>query len=197
MKTILIGTLIIVLLVAGAVVFRDGYIKRKVRKLANRQYHIVAPLIQKLNVQQSVSKLEVLTMVKDPALRFAVYRILQEYKRNDLFPLEYFTRIKGAEGFLVNWLEFPTELGSPPEEIEFLTLVTIQENEPLDYYVFRYMAKKQPPGQSDWMLGVTGPYRNDSHPYDVPLRVFSRFNTEDKVTPEEEAMWVHTNIHKT
>lgn len=195
MKTVLMSLLVIVLLALGVIVLREGYIRLKVRKLASRQYDLVAPLIQKLNTRKNISKPDVLTLVKDPALRFAVYRILQAHKRTDLFPSEYFTRVKGAEGFLVNWLEFPTELGNPPDEIEFVTLVTIPGSEPLDYYVFRYKAKKPP--HDNWMLGIVGPYRTESRPYDVPLRVFSRFNSEGMLTAEEEVMWVHTHIHKT
>jgi hypothetical protein len=197
MKTMLICALILILLAGGIMLYRDGYVKRRVRKQVERQYHIVAPLIKKLDSQLVVSKSELLMMVSDPALRFAVYCVLKVYKRIDLFPLEYFNREKGAECFLVKWLEYPTELGNSPGEIEFLTKVIIQDHEPLDYYVFRYKTKTHlHSSDQNWLLGVCGPYQNDSQPYDLPLRVFSRFNTEDQMSPEQEAKWVHENIHK-
>jgi hypothetical protein len=177
--------------------FRDGYIKRKYRKLATHRYNIVAPIIQKLDAKEDVTQSEVLVMVKDPSLRHGVFRILEKYKRTDLFPHEYFTREKGAEGFLVNWLEFPTELGNAPDEIELHTMVTILESEKLDYYVFKYRAKTPRwAGQLDWMIGVSGPYFNDSKPFDVPRRVFSRFKTFDSISAEHEVQWVHENISK-
>jgi len=177
--------------------YRDSYVKRKFRKQITERYGIVAPLIQKLDAGHSITKAEVLTMVKDPALRHGVFRVLEAYKRNDLFPSEYFTREKGAEGFLVNWLEFPTELGIPPDEIEFLTLITVRESENIDYYVFRYKTKlKLTLGKVDWMIGVSGPYYNHSDPYDIPHRVFSRFNSTDNISPEQEVQWVHDNIRK-
>lgn len=73
-----------------------------------------------------ISSEEVLTMVKSPSLRHAVFRILEVYNRKELFPADYFTHEKGAEGFLVNWLEFPTELGNAPDEIELFTIVTLK-----------------------------------------------------------------------
>lgn len=198
MKTILISAFILILLAGAALFWRDNYIKRKSRKLAAQRYQVVSPLIKKLESNEGVSRLEVQVMVQDPSLRHGVFRVLEAYHRNELFPVEFFTREKGAEGFLANWLEFPTELGNPPDAIEFLTLVTLHDKESLDYYVFRYKTK-QPHwvGQNHWMLGVAGPYRNTSKPYDVPLRVYSRFNTVDSILPEQEVQWVHQNINQT
>jgi hypothetical protein len=197
MKTILISALVLILLAGAILFYRDHYVKRKVRKLAAQRYQVVSPLIQKLDSKEGISSMEVLTMVKDPSLRHGVFRVLEAYNRNDLFPAEFLTRERGAEGFLVNWLEFPTELGIPPDEIKFLSIVTILENEPLDYYVFQYKTKLPHwVGQHQWMLGVSGPYRDDSKPYDVPLRVYSRFNTVDTILPELEVQWVHENINQ-
>lgn len=198
MKTILISALILIVLVGGALLYRDHYIKRKLRKLAAQRYQVVAPLIQKLDSREGISKLEVYDMVTDPALRHGVYRVLEVYQRKDLFPAEFFTREKGAEGYLVNWLEFPTELGNSPEEIKFISIVTIFDQEPLDYYVFQYKTKlPHATSQHEWMLGVSGPYHTASKPYDVPLRVFSRFNRVGTITPEQEVDWVHHHINHT
>ena len=198
MKTILLSVLIILLLAGGIMLWREGYVKRKLKKLVTERYNVVAPLIHKLESKEGITKLEVLAMVQDPALRHGVYRVLKAYNRNDLFPVEFFTREKGAEGFLVNWLEFPTELGTSPDEIEFVTVITLLDSEPLDYYVFKYKTKTpRASGQQDWMIGVSGPYDAGSKPYDVPLRVYSRFFTPEQTSPEQEVQWVHDNISKT
>ena len=179
-------------------IYRYSYIKLKFRKQIAHRYDVVAPLIQKLDSKEGITKSEVRVMVKDPSLRHGVFRVLEAYSRNDLFPVEYFTREKAAEGFLVNWLEFPTELGVPPDEIELMTMVTIPESENIDYYVFKYKTKlPHTSGKLDWMIGVSGPYYSDSKPYDIPNRVFSRFNAIDSISPEHEAQWVHENIRKT
>ena len=197
MKAFLLSAFVIVILVGGILLYRDGYVKRKIRKLAASRYQIVAPLIQKLNARHDISKLEVLTMVKDPALRHGVFHVLNAYNRSDLFPTEFLTNEKGAEGLLVNWLEFPTELGNSPDEIEFITMITIKEDEPLDYYVFKYKTKlPHSLWQYQWMMGVSGPYDKNSKPYDIVLRVFSRFNTVNDTSPEIEVQWVHNNIHQ-
>lgn len=198
MKTLLISALILVVLAAGIMMYRDHYVKRKFRKMAEQKYEVVAPLIKKLASNETVTEDEILIMAKNPAIRHGVFRALELYSRSSLFPAMYFTREKGAEGFLVNWLEFPTELGNAPDEVEFLTTVTLQDGEELDYYVFKFKTKiPHWVGQQTWMIGVSGPYGKDSLPYDVPLRVFSRFNTVGSISPEQEVQWVHNNINQT
>jgi len=198
MKTILISALILVVLAAGIMMFRDNYVKRKFRKMAEQKFEVVAPLMKKLASNEAVSEDEILIMAKNPALRHGVFRALEVYNKGNLFPAAYFTREKGAEGFLVNWLEFPTELGNAPDEVELLTIVTLQDSEELDYYVFKYKTKiPHWIGQHNWMIGVSGPYGKDSLPYDIPLRVFSRFNTVDSISPEQEVQWVHDHINQT
>lgn len=197
MKTFLLCAFVLVILLGSILLFRDSYVKRKIQKLAAHRYQIVTPLIQKLNAQDAISKHEVLTMVQDPALRHGVFHVLAAYSRSDLFPTEFFTHEKGAEGLLVNWLEFPTELGNSPDEIEFITKITVQDAEPLDYYVFKYKTKlPHTRWQHQWMMGVSGPYAKNSKPYDAVLRVFSRFNTVDDTSPLIEVEWVHNNINQ-
>ena len=196
MKTILISVFILILLAGGIMLYRYSYVKRKFRKQATQRYSIVSPLIQKLNSNQRITRSEVLIMVEDPALRHGVFRVLEAYNRNDLFPAEYFTREKGAEGFLVNWLEFPTELGRPPDMIMLMKIVTLELDLRIHYYVFKF--KTTAPrwaSKFGWMMGVCGPYNQSSLPFDVPERVFSRFNPVGLLTPDAEATWVHESIN--
>jgi hypothetical protein len=113
-----------------------------------------------------------------------------------MFPSEYFTHEKGAESFLVTWLEYPTELGRAPDEIEVLTKVMLDEGD-LQYYVFKFRTREPRWAAAlDWMMGVVGPYTERSMPYEVPKRVFSRFNKVGSVSPELEVRWVHDNINQ-
>jgi len=197
MKIILISALVLILLAAGMLMFRDHYVKWKFRMMAARKYEVVSPLIKRLASNEVVTQVEILQLAKDPALRHGVFRALAIYNQSALFPIEYHTREKGAEGYLVNWLEFPTELGNAPDEVEFLTKVAFFDGEELDYYVFKYKTKiPHWVGKNNWMLGVSGPYLKNSLPFDVPLRVFSRFNTVDSISPEQEVQWVHNNINQ-
>jgi hypothetical protein len=106
---------------------------------------------------------------------------------------------KGAESNLANWLEFPTELDACPDEIEHVERVTIpfdKENN-VHFHVFKFRINEPHWAAKDgWMLGVTGPYFDDSEAYDHPAATFSRFRKVEAVSPEEEANWVYNNIAK-
>lgn len=61
------------------------------------------------------------------------------------------------------------------------------------YHVFRFKINEPHwAAQNGWMLGVVGPYFDDSKPYDFPHATFSRLDS--KISPEEEVHWVHKNI---
>ena len=195
MNILLIIALALILLPIAGLLINHLYVTRKLRKFVHQKIKKIETLLKKLDSNDLIYEAEIVTIVEDPALRHTVYRTLESYGRIELFPQTYLTREKAAEGFLVNWLEFPTELGQAPDAIEFLTMISMNSSDPLDYYVFQY--RTIPPhwaAKYNWMLGVTGPYQKDSLPYDVPLRVFSRFNELNKVSPEVEVEWVHEHI---
>jgi hypothetical protein len=195
MNTLWVITLTLILLPIVALAINHIYVKIKLRKFAIRKLKRIEPLLKKLESKSGIEESEIIEMAKDPAFRLALYRALEAYNLINLFPTSYLTRERGAERFLVNWLEFPTELGKAPDEIELLEKITLPSTEPLDYYVFKFRTTLPHwAAQYGWMLGVCGPYRKQSLSYDVPIRVFSRFNGENKVDPEEEVDWVHTNI---
>jgi hypothetical protein len=197
MDIVLLCLLVFALLAGAVLLYRDYYVKRNFTKLAVEKYKVVEPLIVKLNSGVAINPNEILTLVKDASLRHAVFRVLEDHNSTNMFPADYFTCEKGAESFLVNWLEFPTELGTAPAEITLLKTVSINVDEPLHYYVFQY--KTNPPhwaAQYNWLLGVAGPYRKESMPYDVPSRIFSRFNPVHAISAEQEAQWVHNNISR-
>jgi hypothetical protein len=194
---IIVLIVFVILLVGGIIVlYKAYYIHPKLRKLVAKKYDIMSPLLRKLKSRVAVTTEEVMMLSRDPSLRYAVFRILEAYDRTDLFPAEYLTQEKAAESVLVNWLEFPTELGAVPKEIALFAKISIEQEELMDYYVFRFRAPPSHPVGEDWMLGVCGPYQQDTHPYDMPLRVFSRFNVAGSISPEEEVHWVHKNINQ-
>jgi hypothetical protein len=132
------------------------------------------------------------------ATRESTYALLNEKGRLDLFPRELLTIEKGAEANLANWLEFPTELGALPDEMEHLKRVTIAVDATANahYEVFKFRVNGPHWAAKDgWILGVAGPYFDNSKPYDLPSATFSRFSSKlGTIEPDDEAKWVHQNL---
>ena len=198
MKVLIIFLAIIFLIAAVWLVYRMFYVRRNSRKKARQKLSVFNELLHKLRTHQRINKTELLPLAANPSTRHALFGILQGFNRLDLFPLEYCTLEKSAESFVVSWLEFPTELNAPPDEIEFFTSATLQEGEKsFEYFVFIYKKAPPPKGLSaDWMWAVAGPFGAESKPYQMPRRVFSRFTEIGTVSATEEARWVHEHINR-
>lgn len=197
MKIFIIGLIVVTLFASLIFLYRHYYIKRGLLRLSADKHKVLRPLILSLARKYEIKEDEILQMAKNPSLRLAVYQTLKAYQREDLFPLTFLTREKGAESYLVTWLEFPTELGASPSEIVFDSLVTIEGKSVQDYYAYKYrILKPHWAAQYNWMWGVSGPYHLESKPFDSPGRVFSRFNQVRIITAEDEVEWVHRNIGK-
>ncbi|MET0394318.1 MAG: hypothetical protein ABW019_14325 [Chitinophagaceae bacterium] len=194
---IIAGVLITAVIVF--IVYRTARIKRQTATLNTDRFERVKPLNAKLESEETVTRQDVLPYAQNILTRELTFQLLTNHSKTDLFPEEYYTLIKGAESNLANWLEFPTELDACPDEIEHVKRVSIDfdgQNNFVHYEVFRYRVNEPHWAAKDgWMLGVVGPYFDDSKPYHFPHATFSRVtSTIDKVTPEEEANWVHENI---
>jgi hypothetical protein len=194
---IIIG--IVVLAIVGFVVYRLIKVKRQNRKLNEQRFERIKPLYDKLESGQSLTEADVLPFASNLLTRQMTFQLLNDQNRSELFPKEYFTLTKAAESNLANWLEFPTELDASPDEIEHIKRVTLDfdgQNNYVHYEVFKYRVNEPHWAAKDgWILGVVGPYFDDSNPYDFAQATFSRVSsTLEKVTPDEEAKWVHENI---
>jgi hypothetical protein len=82
------------------------------------------------------------------------------------------------------------------EHVKRVTFDFDRQNNFVHYEVFKCRVNEPHWAAKDgWFLGVVGPYFDDSKPYDFPQATFSRIDsTIDKITPDEEAKWVHENI---
>jgi uncharacterized protein YneF (UPF0154 family) len=196
MKEVLIAILILTFLLVIGVFLNTYIIKQKFRRFIKKKYNAIRGLAQKLEAKEPIAEEEIMALIKQPGLRQAVFQVLSTYDSLDLFPPSYNTIEKGAESYLVTWLEFPTELGRAPDEIQLLTKILLEDGVST-YYVFKY-ASRQPKwaAKLNWMIGVAGPYHPDSSAYDVPKRLFSRFNTVGTISPDDEVKWVHENINQ-
>lgn len=196
MKAFLIGLIVVLFAIGGTFFYREFYLKRKFRKLSEEKNKVVAPLILRV-IREEAAESEILDLARHPSLRHALFIALGTCERLDLFPVRYLTVEKGAESSLVNWLEFPTELGAAPDEIEFVEKITLQDDGDVHYYAFRYrMVTKHWAKKFGWMIGVAGPYKNDHVPYDIPRKVFSRFNVAESISMKAEVDWVHANVNR-
>ena len=162
-------------------------------------YKPIQELQNLLDSDKTITEQDVYPFAVKPSTRELTYQLLDEYNKTDLFPKKFYTIEKAAESNLVNWLVYPTELNAFPDELEYLQRISINSDEDDDafhYEVFRYRINEPHwAAENGWMLGVVGPYYNESLPYDYPAATFSRTDsTTDKVTPEDEALWVHQNI---
>lgn len=199
MQTVFLIIGLIILAIAAFVIYRLLKVKKQNRELNIKRFDRVKTLYDKLENGQSVTTEEVLPYAKDILTRQTVFQLLNSYSKTDIFPKEYFTLLKAAESNLANWLEFPTELGTCPDEIEHIKRVTFDfdgQNNFVHYEVFKYRVNEPHwAAKEGWCLGVVGPYFDDSNPYDFPKSTFSRIgSTLERVSPEDEAKWVHQNI---
>lgn len=195
--SILVIVLVVFVVVAGGILsYKNYYVVWKSNNQLRRKFLALAPLLAKLNAKQSIEGSEVMVLAVVPSFRHALFRMLEDFDRSDLFPAEYLTREMGAESHMVIWLEYPTELGNPPDEIFLLANVLHNADAGLEYFVFKFFSQRPPwAARAGWMIGVSGPYAAQALPYDAPLRVFSRFNKLGSVTAEQEVKWVHENIN--
>ncbi len=180
-------------------VYRIVALKFEKKRHYKLQYSRVRELDIALN-ENRIPKLEFLKdLAKSNLSRVFTYEILKRHNKEDLFPKEYYSKEYAAEGHLVNWLEFPTELNKAPDVIELVDEVSITVgNDLVHYFVFRF--KTYEPhwnAKNGWVLGVVGPYFKDSKPFDFPIATFSRLlKNYENITSYDEAKWVHENITK-
>jgi hypothetical protein len=197
MKIVFIIIGIIVLAIIIFVIYRIKTVNNQSKKINETRFERIKPIFEKLNEGENITELEILPYAKNLITRESTYRLLEEKNKTELFPKEFYTIEKGAESNLANWLEFPTELDGCPDEMELVKRVTIDfDDNNVYYYVFKFRINEPHWASKDgWMLGVVGPYFEDSKPYDFPHATFSRLNSKfDKVKAEDEAKWVHENI---
>ncbi|PXY41501.1 hypothetical protein DMB65_05985 [Flavobacterium cheongpyeongense] len=191
---IIIGIAVSVLLLLA--IYRYIVVNIQNRKLNKVRLGRIEPIYQKLRNGLEVREDEVLSFASDLLTRKITFQLLKEYKKLELFPNIFNTIEKGAETDLANWLEFPTELDACPDELELEEKVTIDfDGNKVCYCVFKFRTYEPHWAAKDgWMLGVVGPYFDDSKPYDF-VSVFSRFTSKQaEISAKEEAKWFHENI---
>ena len=185
--------------VIAFIVYRVVKVRGQNRRLDVERFERVAPLYDALESGVGINEEDVRPFAEDLVTRWTTIELLRDRNLLELLPAEASTIEWAAEGNLAQWLEFPTELNKVPDEMEHVERVTIDfdnEGNKVHYHVFKYRTDEPHwAAANGWMLGIAGPYFDDSKPFDWPTATFSRCSSKlGEVTPEEEARWVHENI---
>ena len=93
----------------------------------------------------------------ETASRF--YDQLELVKKTEFFDKTYASQEYIAKSNLVNWLKYPTELGKPPNKIEFVDTI---EKENIVYYIFKFTTDIEKFKNDEWLLGISGGYEKDT-----------------------------------
>jgi len=191
--------IILVLLLISFVIFRVIKTGKKTQKLNADRFEKIKPIYEKLESGQAVTHEDIFPYAKSYETREACFSLLKEHNKSELFPKEFYSIVMAAESNLANWLVFPTELDAYPKEMEHVKRVTLDfdgKNNYVHYEVFKCRVDEPHWAAKDgWFFGVVGPYFDDSKPFDFPGSTFCRINsTVDKISPDDEAKWVHENI---
>jgi hypothetical protein len=197
MKTALIIVGSVIAALVAFVVYRYIKVIRLGIKQSRMRDERVKALLDKFESGKEVTHDDVLPFAEALRTRESTYKLLSDRDRLDLFPEHHVTIESGAAGNLANWLEFPTELDTCPDEMEHIGRHTfVHDGRNFHYEVFKYrIGEPHWAAANGWMLGAAGPYFDDSKPYDFPSGTFSRCSsTVDNQSAEDEARWIHENI---
>ena len=108
-------------------------------------------------------------LAHDLEYAFPTYALLKKNQMEDRFPDEYNDAPYLAQSDFCRWLMFPTELGTPPDEIEYVGRFknTIFRKKGLSrknggsYYIFRFRSTSEnleSKLRGEWLIGWSGPY---------------------------------------
>ena len=87
---------------------------------------------------RSASSIE--TLAKDVSCAVVLYLSLKKANKLELIPDEYRSAEYIAKSDMTRWLEYPTELGKTPMELECLGTVTVKKH---IFHIFRYRSDSE------------------------------------------------------
>ncbi|MCP4179725.1 MAG: hypothetical protein GY756_18355 [bacterium] len=127
-------------------------------------------------------------IAKDNEMRKWLFSYFKNNNRNIFTDESYFSQEKLAISDMINWLIYPTELASAPDDIVLEKVITVTKDDGVyDFYLFKFI--KYPPhwsAENGWVAGVSGPFKRDDYPtIDGAGYTFSAFSSWDSKTPDE------------
>lgn len=128
-------------------------------------------------------------VARDPTCRPALFKAFRDLGRLHRFPAAHLDQASLAEGEMVRWLQYPTELGAAPDEIELIRVDELSTDKgPCDLFVYRF--RKHAPhwaATNGWMIGVAGPFlRSDQPTIDGLGLTFSRLDKEGEADLDDQ-----------
>ena len=185
--------MIIPLLIISLIVLFFIWRQREFVKATKTRDAIVSealePIIKKIEKKKTISAKDLITVASNPALRDALYAILETYNLLHLLPKKCQNTASLAEASMCFWLLHPNELGVIPYEIE-LGKQVVNEDTHRYFYVFKFRTKKPHwEAKRGWLAGVVGPYKilstfEENIKDSIPT-AFSHFEKWKSFTPEE------------
>ena len=115
----------------------------------------------------------------EPSRLHKLWRMLDQIGRLDHLPREYCNQEKLAEAEMVQWLEFPTEMGRVPEDIELVRVVEVDSSEYGHSMCYFYHFRHSEFLDGAWFLGTAGPYPTTAEPTMGASWTFSGFEECD------------------
>jgi hypothetical protein len=155
--------------------------------IVSRACELPAPMIRLFGAACAIARGEPVpeTLLEDladqPSMRYRLWRLLEQVDQLDRFPRRFAGQPHLAEAEMVHWLEFPTEMGQAPDEIELLSTVDSKTGQ--RFFCFRFRAAAFRDGK--WFVGVAGPYSAEGRPSMDGAKTFSRFDEWESKSLEE------------
>jgi hypothetical protein len=127
-------------------------------------------------------------LMNDLEMRSWFYDELEAMKKLHIVSPETLTKEKMAEGAMVRWLSYPTELGHVPSDIELMGTI---EKETCTYYLYRFASEHPQWDEMGYMAGISGPFDANGKPVpdEMPC-TFSAFEAWDEKTLDEHAQTI-------
>lgn len=147
---------------------------------------------KKIDAGQTVIPQEIEVLAERPEMRYMLFAILRQMKRQDLLPVKYSSSVAQGESALAYWLMHPNELQDAPEAIEFIeTIKKTVDGHDSDFHVYRYRMPASHWSEKDgWLLGLAGPMKIEPEPYFEMPGAFSRAgDIYGKAKPTELVDW--------
>ncbi|MFG0243016.1 MAG: hypothetical protein ACF8R9_09540 [Phycisphaerales bacterium JB054] len=147
-----------------------------------------------LRAGRAVDPAELEWVAQSPRERYVLHKMLLGMGRVEDLPAACCDRAKLAEGNMVDWLCFGTELGREPDEIELVAAVAVRQGRRFlrrgqltDYYFFRFRVTEEHwSKERGWMVGMSGGFERAAGVEARPDgATFSHFCGLDEKTMDE------------
>jgi hypothetical protein len=115
--------------------------------------------------------------------RIILWQNLRKLGLTRLMPPNWAATEALAASALTVWAAHPSELGTPPEQIELMDVFPVEvEGDMLAVYLFRFREYPKPwvPGEG-WKAGIAGPFRDGQE----LMSPWSSFETWDSMSPQD------------